>query len=145
MNKECYKIKCKSNESDFEQEKTEEWHQQNTNDTHHKNRGEQMRQFNFLRMFSSYQYATAAEIKNLMIELLKVRSAFMIYKRIGNQSHVKACFFHSDAKLNIFCKAIKGEALRFIKNFSGNTHIKTSRLKPPQPFLTSTNTACREY
>src|SRR5882724_7750043 len=96
-----------------------------------------MRQFYLLRMGNADQRPSFSKVRHLIKKLDKIRSSFVIYKGIGNETNMEPRLFHTDTEFDVFSKAIEGKAFCCVIHLSRNPHIETSRLKPSHAFFSA--------
>ena len=87
-------------------------------------------------------WARTTKLINLFGEFPQVNSTFVINTDIIKKSCCKTVFPESHGKIGIFADAHFRKTTNLFESRFSNAHIKTSRLKFANRFLTATNSAC---
>src|SRR5436190_8906729 len=87
----------------------------------------------------------ASKVLDLLKELGKIGSAFVIDECLRDQSHFEACLAHPDAQVDVFSQSVEFESSGSLKHFATDAHIKASRLKVACPVFVSSNPAGSQY
>ena len=98
-----------------------------------------MRDFDGATVRPAHQYPAPAKIIYLPKKLFEARAPLVVHKGFMYVPYPIAQFLHSQAKLNVFRKPVKGKTTGVQKNLFADAHIEAPGLKGPRRFLPSPN------